>query len=145
MMLKNKIQRDLVTALKNKNSQLLSVLRFLMAAIKNKEIELQKELSDEDIVTIIQKQVKELKEAKELFLKGDRTDLASQNDEQISLLQAYLPVQLPDSELETEIKKIIEKNQDVYQKNPKAIIGVCIKELKGKAPSDKIINILNKI
>jgi len=144
-MLKNKIQRDLVTALKNKNSQLLSVLRFLMAAIKNKEIELQKELSDEDIVTIIQKQVKELKEAKELFLKGDRTDLASQNDEQISLLQAYLPVQLPDSELETEIKKIIEKNQDVYQKNPKAIIGVCIKELKGKAPSDKIINILNKI
>ena len=144
-MLKNKIQLDLVTALKSKNTEVLSVLRLLMSAVKNKEIEIQKELSDDEIIAIIQKQVKELAEAKELFQKGNRNDLVVQNEKQIAILQCYLPQELSADELELKIKQIIDQNKDIYQKNPKAIIGICMRELKSKSSSDKIIAALNKI
>ncbi len=142
-MLHERIQQDLVIALKAHNSKTVSVLRFLQSAIKNKEIEKQQVLSDDDVTGIIRKQIKELDDAKILFEKGGRTDLVSENKDQMTILQAYLPTEISDDELQLEIKNLIEKNKELYEKTPKAIIGVCMNALRSKASPARIMQVLS--
>jgi uncharacterized protein YqeY len=144
-MIKQKIQQNIISALKSKDGKTLSVLRYLMSQIQNKEIDKKKELSDEEIFQLIRKQIKDLKEAAEMFQRGHREDLVSQNKEQINILSTYLPPELSSEELQEEIKKIVEKNKNLYQQNPKVLIGICVKELRSKADPKKIMDILNSI
>lgn len=142
-MLRKKLQEDQIQALKTKNQEKLEVLRFLISAIKNKEIEKKSELNDEEIILVIKKIVKEIKESIEAFKKGQRSDLVEKNKKQLEILSFYLPKELSDEELKKEIEKIIQENKNLYEKNPKAIIGVCMKTLKTKADSSRILKILN--
>jgi uncharacterized protein YqeY len=144
-MIKQKIQENIIKALKSKDEKTLSVLRYLSSQIKNWEIDKKKELVDEEVVQLIRKQIKDLKEAAAMFQKGGREDLVSQNKEQIRILSIYLPEELSDEELQGEIKKIIEENKELYQQNPKALIGICVKTLKSKADPKRIIKILNTL
>lgn len=144
-MLKEKIQQNLTQSLKSQDRQTVNTLRLLMSMIKNKEIEKKQELTDDEIVQIIRKHIKELDEAKALFKKGGRDDLVSQDEEQVKILSKYLPPEISDEKLEREIGKIIEENKKLYEKNPKAIIGVCMKMLKSKASTKRILAILNSL
>src|SRR3989338_7588375 len=107
IMLTDKIQQDIITALKAKDEKKLSCLRFLSSAVKNKQIDSQKEITDEDVATVIRKQIKELKEANIMFEKAGRTDLIDQNKYQIELLSTYLPAEISDEELKKEVEKLI--------------------------------------
>ena len=142
-MLTDKIQQDIITALKAKDEKKLSCLRFLSAAIKNKQIDSQKELTDENVASVIRKQIKELKEANIMFEKAGRNDLVENNNYQIRLLSSYLPAEISDEELKKEIDKLIADNQDIYNKNPKAIIGIAVKTLKDKASPERIMKIIS--
>lgn len=144
-MLKDKIQQDLITALKAKDEVTLSTLRFLQSALKNKQIEKREDLTDEEVIGVIRKQVKELSEAAEMFKKGGREDLVAQNEAQIEVLKKYLPAEISDEELKSEIEKIMAENKEVYEKNPKAIIGVVMGALKSKADPKRIMQELNSI
>lgn len=141
-MLRQKLQEEQIIALKSKDSQKLSVLRFILAQIKNKEIEKRGELTDEEIILVIKKIAKELKESIEAFKKGGREDLVKENEKQLEIISLYLPKELSDEELKKEIEKIISQNQDLFNKNPKAIIGLCMKTLRSKADSSRIMKIL---
>lgn len=143
-MLKQKLQEEQITALKSKDSQKLSILRFILSQIKNKEIEKKEELTDEEIILVIKKIAKELKESIEAFKKGKREDLVKENEQQLEIVSLYLPKELSDEELKQEIEKIISQNQDIFNKNPKAIIGICMKSLRSKADSSRIMKILGK-
>ena len=142
-MLTKKLQQDIIEAMKQKNQDKIDCLRFLTAQIKNKEIELKKDLDDDQIVAVISKQIKELKEAAELFKKGNRDDLVKQNQQQIEIISSYLAAEITDEALKKEVKKIIADNQKLYDKTPKAIIGIAIKTLKDKASSQRIVKLLN--
>ncbi len=144
-MLRKKLQEDQIQALKNKNQEKLEVIRFLISAIKNKEIEKKSELNDEEIILVIKKIIKEIKESIEAFEKGKRPDLVEKHKKQLAILSEYLPPELTDEELKKEIEKIIEENKNIYQQNPKAIIGICMKALKTKADSSRILKILNSL
>lgn len=144
-MLRQKLQEDQIQALKTKNQEKLEVLRFLISAIKNKEIEKKSELNDEEIILVIKKIIKEIKESIEAFEKGKRSDLVERHKKQLIILSEYLPPELTDEELKKEIEKIIEENKNIYQQNPKAIIGICMKALKTKADSSRILKILNSL
>lgn len=144
-MLTEKIQENLITALKAKDEVTLSTLRFLQSALKNKQIEKQKELTDEEVIAVIRKQVKELSEAAEMFKKGGREDLVGQNEKQIEVLKAYLPAEISDEELKSEIEKIIAENKETYDKNPKMIIGIVMGQLKSKADPKRILDFLNSM
>lgn len=143
-MIADKIQQNLIAALKAKDEVTLSTLRFLQSALKNKQIEKRKDLTDEEVIGVIRKQVKELTEAAEMFKKGGRQDLVGQNEKQITVLKAYLPAEISDEELKSEIEKIIAKNKETYEKNPKAIIGIVMGALKSKADPKRIMEILNQ-
>ncbi len=144
-MIKQTIKQNQVTALKNGDQTRLNILRYILSKIQNQEIKKQNELTDEEVVSILQKQIKELKESLLAAEKAGRKDLINQTKLELEIVSQYLPTQLSDKELKEEVKKIIQQNQPLYQKNPKAVIGLCVKQLKAKAETGRIISTLNSL
>lgn len=143
-MLKQKLQDDQVRALKSGDKNTLSVLRYILAQIQNKKIEKRAELPDDEVIMVLKKIAKELKESVDAFEKGGRKDLVDEYKKQLDILTPYLPKELSDEELLKAIDELIEKNKEIYERNPKAIIGICMKLLRSKADSFRIMAILSK-
>lgn len=148
-MLRKKIQDDLIICLKSGQKDKLSLLRLILSQIKNREIEKNPptggELNDEEIITIIRKMVKELKESIEAFEKGNRDDLVIEYKKQLAIVLTYLPSEINDEELKTEIKKIIAENKAVFEQNQKQIIGICMSRLKAKVDPSRIMKMLSSL
>lgn len=146
-MLRQKLQDDSIIALKSGDKEKLSVLRFIISQIKNKEIEKNPpkggELDDNETVGVLKKFAKELKESIDAFEKGKRKDLVDINKRQLEIVSQYLPAEISEENLKKEIEKIINENKSVYDQNPKAIIGLCMKQLKSKADPSRIMKILS--
>lgn len=87
------------TAMRSGDTQRRDVLRYLRSVLKNKEIELRRPLSDEEVVVVIQTQIKQRSDAAELFRQGKREDLAVNEEQQIVVLNDYLPEQMSEDEL----------------------------------------------
>lgn len=120
------IREEYKQALLNKNEDRKRVLGNLIAQIKNKEIELRaknKELSDEDIISIIQKIIKQNTEANEMFAKGGRNDLIEQNNIENNILQEFLPKQLTNEEIDDIIKSTISDVNATSIKDMGKVIG----------------------
>jgi uncharacterized protein YqeY len=143
--LKEKLQSDQIQALKSGDKDKLSALRYILAQIKNKEIEKRADITDDDVVIVLKKIAKELRESIEAFEKGGRKDLVNEYKKQLEIVLPYLPKEMSDEELEKAINEVIEKNKELHEKNQKAIIGICMKELRLKADSSRIIAIINRI
>jgi hypothetical protein len=141
-MLRQKLQDDSLIALKTGDKTKLSVLRFILAQVKNKEIDKQSELNDEETMVVLRKVIKELKESVEAFEKSGRKELLEDSKKQLEIALVYLPAEISDDELKKEIERVIKENQAVFDNNQKAIIGVCMKELKSKADSGRIMKTL---
>lgn len=133
MNLKEKFTVDLKESLKAKDEIRVSTIRFLMSAIHNIEIEKGKELTDEDIVTIIQKQVKQRKESIEGFEKGNRLDLVGKEKQEMGILQEYLPEQISSSELEKIVDKAIKDTSSSSIVDMGKVMGALSNQLRGKA------------
>lgn len=144
-MIQQKIQTDQIIALKAGQSQTVTTLRYILAQIKNKEIEKQIPLTDEETIQILRKIAKELKESIDAFTKGARQDLVAEYQKQLEIVQPYLPQEMSDEDLKKEIQTIIDTNKETVQKNPKMAIGLCMKALRSKADSLRIIMLLKTL
>jgi uncharacterized protein len=144
-MIQQKIQSDQIAALKAGQSQTVTTLRYILAQIKNKEIEKKTQLTDEEAIQIIRKIAKELKESIEAFTKGARQDLVSEYQKQLDIVQPYLPKEMSVEDLKKEIQTIIDSNKEIIEKNPKIAIGLCMKALRAKADSSQIMTILKTL
>jgi len=142
-MLRQKLQDNQMTALKSGDKTKLEILRFILAQIKNKEIDKKSELTDEETLGVLKKVAKELKESIEAFEKGKRKDLADDSRKQLEIVSFYLPAEISDEELKGEVEKVIKENQAVFNNNQKAIIGICMKQLKSKADPSRIMKVLS--
>ncbi len=144
-MLTEKIQQDQLEALKSKNEVTLTTLRLVSAELKNKQIDLGHELTDEEAMAVIRKQVKQLNDAKEMFAKGGRADLVAENEAQLVVLSTYLPIELGDDELRAEVARVIGENSALRESNPNALFGVVVKELREKADPSRITRMLKEL
>ncbi|MBI4974064.1 GatB/YqeY domain-containing protein [Candidatus Roizmanbacteria bacterium] len=144
-MLEQKLQTDQIVALKAKDQVRLDTIRYIVSQIKNKEINTQKELTDEEVVSILQKVKKELHESIDSFTKGGRMNLVSEYQKQLDVLLAYLPPEMSDQDLELAVKELVEKNKELFASKPQALIGICVKELKAKADPARIMQALRKM
>ena len=142
-MLNQQIKNDIDKALKQQEKKKLVVLRNLWAELKNREIDLKRELNDQEIIGLINKQVKKLKEAILLFSKGGRQDLVEQNEQEISFLKVYLPPEISAEDLKNKVVAIVKAHPDVT--NQGQLIGLCIRELKNQAESSQIAEIVKQI
>ena len=116
--LKNKIQEDIKSAMRNKEKELLITLRMLSAAIKQKEVDERKEQTDADILKIVEKMIKQRKDAAEQYKNADRQELADKELAEIDIIKQYMPEQLSEAEIHSIVKESIaalgaEKMQDI--------------------------------
>lgn len=144
-MLRQQLQTDQLAALKSGDKVTLNVLRYIVAQLKYKEIEKKAELNDEEVVAALRKQLKELQEAIDSAEKAGRQDLIDENKVQIDVIKRYMPAEISDEEIESEIKKLVENNQGSIEKNAKAIIGIAMGALKTKADPSRIQAALRKL
>lgn len=144
-MLYQQLQSEQIIALKAKDTLKLQTIRGIIAQIKNKEIEKKEPLTDDEVLSVLKKTKKELLESIDSFTKGGRADLVEESKKQLDIVAAYLPAELIDTELEKAVRDLIASNQEAIAKNPKAIIGICMKELKSKADSARIMMMLQKV
>ncbi len=139
-MLKDDIQNDIYIALKEKKERDLKVLRYILSLIKYAEIDKQKDLTDDEVVLLLQKEIKKRQEAIELFKKGKRNDLVEDEGKQIEIIKRYLPQQLSDEE----INKIIEKVILLGESNVGKIIGLVMVQVRGRADGKRVSELVNK-
>ncbi len=99
MSLQKTIESDFLVAYKAKEETRVGTLRMLKAALKNRQVELLRELSDDDVLEVIGRQAKQRKESIEQFDAAGRTDLSAKEHAELAILEAYLPRQLSDAEL----------------------------------------------
>lgn len=132
------IDQDYLDAYKNHQSQLVSVLRLLKSTLKNAEIEKKELLSDQEVISIIQKEIKQGEEAILEYKRGDRAELAEKEKSEIDLLSKYLPKQLSNEELDAIISDIINQSDEETKNQPGRIIGAIMSKVSGRAPGNLV-------
>lgn len=138
MGLKEQLQQDIKQAMKEKDTVKLSTLRLLMAEIKNKEIDAGKELEESDILSLIQKAAKQRKESIEQYKKGGRDELAAKEEQELRLLESYLPQQLSREELAAIIKEAIAKCGATSPKEMGKVMKEVMPAVKGRADGKEV-------
>ncbi len=143
----DKINSDIVLAMKSKDALKLSTLRMLKGAIDleriNKKLE---KVSDEDIVSIISKQIKTRKESIAEFLKGGRQDLVEKTNEEINILSVYMPKMLSEDEISVFVDEAISKVNATSIKDMGSVMKELSAKLKGKADMSLVSAIIkNKL
>jgi len=142
-LLKEKLQNDLKEAMKNKDNTKRDTIRFLMSALKQIEVDERKELSDADIIKIIQKSLKQREDSMLAFKDANREDLYEKELAEATILKAYLPQQLSDEALKNIIQKHINALGATSLKDLGKLMPLILGECAGVADG-KRINILAK-
>jgi hypothetical protein len=127
--LENKIKEDLKASLKERDELRSSVLRLLLSDIKNASIEKRAELSDEEIIEVISRSVKKRKDSIESYKRGGREDLVKKEEDELKILQVYLPEQMS----EEEIEKLVEETISEVGASSPAEFGKVMEKVMGKA------------
>ena len=143
MTLKQKLQEDLKTSMKNKDTLRKSVITLIRSSIKQVEVDKRIELNDDDIIDIISKQLKQRNDSLEQFLDAGREDLVEETRSEIEVLKEYLPQQLSEEELNEIVKQTISEVGATSMKDMGTIMTVIKPKTKGRADG-KLINKLVK-
>lgn len=142
--MREKILEDLKAAMKTQDKEKLSVVRMVKGAIQMEELNKKHELSDDEVIAIISKQIKSRKEAILEFEKANRTDLVEQNQKEIEILNTYMPEQLSEEEINKVIDEAFAKINPTSERDMGKIIGFISPILKGKADMSIVSKIVKE-
>lgn len=135
-MIFEKISKDYIQAMKARDSLRIGVLSYIKSVIKYREIEnreKEKELTDDDVVDVISKEVRKREESIEMYKNGEREDLAHKEEEELKVLKEYLPAQMREEEIRKTVVQIIEKLGATGSKDFRKVMKEVMIEIKGKA------------
>lgn len=133
MTLKERITEDMKAAMRASEKERLSTIRLVQAAIKQREVDERITLDDTQVLVVLEKMVKQRKESIAQFEQGGRKDLADKERREIELLQAYLPAQLSDSELDALIRDAVAASGAASIKDMGKVMGVVKSKAAGRA------------
>lgn len=134
MDIKSQLTEDMKQAMRDKDTDKLGTIRFLLSEIKNVEID-EGVQDDAGVQKIISRQIKQIRDARTEFERAGRTDLVEQEDAKLAVLEAYLPAQLSDNELEALVDEAIAESVD---KNMGKIIGAVMQKAAGQADGGRV-------
>ena len=144
--MREQILNDLVRAMKSQDKEKLLVMRSIKSAMQLEEINLKRNLNDDEVIGVISKQIKTRKESIIEFEKGNRQDLIDATQKEIDILSAYLPEQLSEDELNKIIDDVFEQVQPTSPKDMGKIMSVITPLVRGKADMKEVSNkIKNKL
>ena len=138
MGLKSLIEQDMRSAMKARSEIRLSTLRLLLAALKQQEIDSRLALTETDVLSTIEKMIKQRRESIRIFLEADRKELADKEQSELDILITYMPEQLTDVEIRQAVQMAVEKTKAQGPKDMGKVMGLLKSELSGKADFSSI-------
>lgn len=141
MSLKERLTEDMKQAMKDKEvgKFRLSVIRMVRANIKNVEIDRKQELSEDEVLDVLAREVKMRRDSMEEFKKANRLDLVESLEREIEILMGYLPEQLTEAEVRTLVESAVAETQAVSPKEMGKVMAVLMPKVKGRADG-KLVN-----
>ena len=133
MSLKDKITEDMKTAMRTAQKERLATIRLILSAIKQREVDERITLDDGQVVTVVEKMIKQRREAITQFEAGGRADLVAKETAEITVLQTYLPAQLSDGEIDTLITEAIASTGAASMKDMGKVVSAVKAKAQGRA------------
>ena len=137
MSLKAQLRDDMKSAMRTRDKERLGVIRLLLAAIKQREVDQpadnRSELSDADVLAVIEKMVKQRRDAEQQYREADRAELADAETAEIAVLENYLPAQLSDAQIDQSIETAITDSQASSMRDMGQVMGLLKSRLQGQA------------
>ena len=133
MSLKAQLQDDMKSAMRTRDKERLAVIRMLMAAVKQREVDERGDLDDADVLAVVEKMVKQRRDAEQQYRDANRPELADAEAAEIAVLENYLPTQLSDAEIDQAIDKAIAESQAESMRDMGKVMGVLKPQLQGRA------------
>ena len=138
------LEKDMIEAMKAKDMFRLTVIRMVKGALKQEQIDHKKEINDELLIDVVNKQIKMRKDSITEFEKGNRQDLIDQTKAEIDILMKYLPEQLSEEEVLKVIDEIFDEVKPESQKDMGRVMKEANAKLKGKADMKTVSNIIKE-
>lgn len=142
MTLKAQISEDMKNAMRAKDSVRLGTIRLLQAAIKQREVDERIELADEDVISVLEKMLKQRRDSITAYESANRTDLADIEKAEVLVLQAYLPKQLTEDEVKALLEKVVSDMGATSIKDMSKVMGAIKPLVAGKADMGKISGLI---
>ena len=139
-----KLKQDMIEAMKNKEKEKLTVIRMVKAAMDQEHIDRKREINDELLIDVVNKQIKMRKDSIAEFDKAGRTDLSEKTQSEVDMLMAYLPEQLSSEEVVKIIDEIFAEVKPEGQKDMGKVMKEATAKLKGKADMKEVSNIIKE-
>ena len=137
-----KLNKDMIEAMKNKEKERLTVIRAVKASMEKERIDKKREVNDDLLLDVLNREVKMRKESIEEFKKGGRDDLVKQTEFELDILKEYLPEQLDIEEVKKIIDEIFDEVKPSGMKDMGSVMKEATSKLKGKADMKEISNII---
>lgn len=144
MGLSQAIAQDIIQALKNGQPEKVSALRLLQASIQNEVIARQKPLTDEQVIILIQRLVKQRQEAERYYRQAGRLESAQKEADEVKLLENYLPPQLTETELTVLIHETSQSLADPSMADFGQLMKIVMAKVKGQAPASKVARLVKQ-
>lgn len=138
MSLKEKLKEDLKTAMKAKDTVKLSSIRMANSAIRNKEIEVKRELEDSEIEALLASEVKKRREAMEQYKNAGREDLAQKEEAEMAVFMSYMPEQMSEEDLRKIVRETIGETGASGMKDMGAVMKAIMPKVKGRADGSAV-------
>ncbi len=142
MSLKHQITEDMKTAMRAKDSVRLGAIRLLLSAIKQREVDERIELTDADVISVIEKMLKQRRDSIAAFESANRTDLADIEKFEVSVLQTYMPKQMSDAEISAIIDQVIADSGAQGAKDMGKVVGLVRPLVAGVADMGKVSGLI---
>ena len=140
MGLQQQIDQDLVQAMKNRETLKLSTLRMVKAALKNRQVDLQRELEDADVIQVLKTLIKQRRDSMEQYAKGGRKDLAEKEEMEIGIIEQYLPPMLNQEDIERVVDETIVQLGAASMKDMGPVMKAVMEKLSSAVVDGKVVN-----
>ena len=144
MSLKKRLETDAKTALKSKDRVRLGLIRVVRAQVKNAEIAKKHELSEEETIEVVVSVVKARRESLDYAVKGNRSDLVLETEQELQILADYLPQQLSEEEVQDIVQRAIRETGAESPKDMGRVMGIIMPQVKGRADGKLVNNLVRQ-
>jgi uncharacterized protein YqeY len=143
--LADKVRADMTAAMKAQEKERLSTLRMLQSALKNEQINVGHELSDEEAMSVIRKAMKQRQDSIEQFTNAGRLEMAEKERSEMELLKTYLPPELTEEEIESGIREIIASTGAQSKKDMGKVMKEATARFKGRVDGKKVQELVSRL
>lgn len=145
MKLTYRLEQDMKTAMKNREKEKLSTIRMVRSAIKKAEIDQKNSLSEDEVLAVLVREIKQRNDAISEYKKADREDLVLKEQAELEVLSVYLPEPIAEDELRELIQRAIESLGVSSKKEMGKVMGVVLPQVKGRADGKKVSRLVQEL